>query len=119
MVEECVFHFALTCLSGYPWELAGEIRDFVVYHNAEFFHEALGNVTLDDVYFSRREKILAERSLLKQQTLARRRVINLGKEADPIIYSTYSARQAVQIDNGRANVVERPEARESKRLCII
>jgi hypothetical protein len=99
--------------------LEGEIEDFVVCCNAERFHEALGNVTLDDIYFGRGEEIPAERSLLKQQTLARRGVINLGKEADPIIYSTYSARQAVHIDNGRANIVERPEARESKRLCII
>ncbi len=71
-------------LCGYPWELAGEIRDFVVYYNSERYHEVLGNVTPDDVYFGRREKIVKERSLLKQQTLARRRIINLAKEADSI-----------------------------------
>ena len=67
-----------------PCCLAGEIRDFALYYNAEHYHEALGNVTSDDVYFGRSEKMLKERSLLKQQTLARRRAINFCEEADAI-----------------------------------
>ena len=74
----------LLVVHGAPWELAEEVRDFVLYYNSQRYHEALGNVTPDDVYFGRKEEILKERRKLKQQTLARRKAINLGKEADPI-----------------------------------
>ena len=71
-------------MHGYPWELAKGIRDFVIYYNTQRYHEALGNVTPDDVYFERKEEILEQRRKLKKQILAKRRAINLGKEADPI-----------------------------------
>jgi transposase InsO family protein len=74
----------LLVIHGYPWELANEIRDFVIYYNTQRYHEALGNVTPDGVYFGRKEEILEQRRNLKKQTLAWRRAINLGKEADPI-----------------------------------
>jgi len=51
---------------------------------AEHLLEALENVTPDDVCFGRREDILEKRRKLKKQTLARRKTINLGKEADPV-----------------------------------
>jgi hypothetical protein len=58
--QQYVFHSALFSpirLSGYPWELAGEISNLAVYQNVELFYGALGNVRLDDVYFGRTEKI--------------------------------------------------------------
>ena len=65
-------------------QLAEEGRDFVLYYNSMRYHEALGNVTPNDVYFARKEGILKQRRKLKKQTLAKRKAINLGKEADPV-----------------------------------
>jgi putative transposase len=70
----------LLVVQGAPWELAEEVRDFVLYYNSMRYHEALGNVTPDDVYSGRRKKILKERRELKQQTLARRKAINMKKK---------------------------------------
>jgi transposase-like protein len=61
----------------YPWELAEQIGTYTTYYNSERYHEALGNVTPDDVYFGRKEAILEKRQLLKKQTLAKRKRINL------------------------------------------
>ena len=59
-----------------PDELRSEISGFIEYYNSDRYHEALGNVTPDDVYFGRRDTIVERRKALKQTTLEYRRQKN-------------------------------------------
>ena len=55
-----------------PEELGREIAKFIDFYNSRKHHEALGNVTPDDVYCGRKDSIVCRRWKLKRKTLNRR-----------------------------------------------
>lgn len=57
----------------HPEELVEALDKFVDNYNNNRYHESLGNLTPADVYYGRSDKILEQRAVLKQQTLAKRR----------------------------------------------
>ena len=59
-----------------PNKLKEEIGRFIHFYNTKRYHESLGNVTPDDVFYGRRESILLERKLKKNKTMKKRKEMN-------------------------------------------
>ncbi len=59
-----------------PGDLEQQIGKFIDYYNHERYHESLNNVTPADAYFGRAPAILKRREKIKQQTIAKRRLIH-------------------------------------------
>ena len=68
------------CINQLPYDMPSELREaiesFVEYYNHQRYHEALGNVTPADVYYGKKEGIIARRKEAKQRTLQARRDYN-------------------------------------------
>jgi hypothetical protein len=64
-----------------PWELERAIARFVAYYNYQRLHEAIGNITPDDMYHGRQHAITRRREKIKRLTLERRRKENLPNAA--------------------------------------
>ena len=55
------------------------MQDFIEYYNHRRYHEDIGNMTLADVYYGRREAILRRRAEQKQRTIEQRLRYNLSR----------------------------------------
>lgn len=64
-----------------PSDLEESISRFNNYYNRERYHESLGNVTPDDVYYERRPSIIQKRKETKKKTLRLRHEFNRKKIA--------------------------------------
>jgi transposase InsO family protein len=63
------------------WELERAVARFVDDYNHERLHEAIGNVTPDDMYHGRQNEILTRREKIKRLTLEQRKKENLRNAA--------------------------------------
>ncbi len=64
-----------------PWELERAFARFVEYYDHARRHEAVGNVTPDDMYHGRQPENLSRRERIKRFMLERRKRENLGHAA--------------------------------------
>lgn len=81
-----------------PSALGAKIGRFIECYNARRYHEELGNVTPNDVYFGRRDEILARRKALKMKAIRKRKRKNTGSKINcrptfftlPLLLTTYT-----------------------------
>jgi hypothetical protein len=62
-----------------PNALKAEIGKYISDYNKARYHESLGNVTPDDVYFGRRESIVKKRREKQMRTFRQRKFYNQEK----------------------------------------
>ena len=63
-----------------PGELHEHLQRFISYYNHERYHESLDNLTPADVFYGRREGILEQRELIKQNTSAMRKQMHYANQ---------------------------------------
>jgi transposase InsO family protein len=66
---------------GCPEDLNNEVEKFINYYNESRYHESLGNVTPDDVFYGKRDQIIKERNEKRRLTIERRKKYNQGLKA--------------------------------------
>jgi putative transposase len=64
-----------------PGDLERQIEAFITYYNNHRYHESLGNLTPDDVYFGRDQVIIERRRRIKEDTIKKRRLAHLRQAA--------------------------------------
>lgn len=52
------------------------MAEFIGFHNQRRYHEGIGNVAPADIYYGRRDEILKQREVVKQQTMRGRFLYN-------------------------------------------
>ena len=57
-----------------PEQLKEAIMEYVEFYNKERYHESINNLTPEDKYLGRGERILLERQRIKQRSLKNRRL---------------------------------------------